>query len=190
MKKQFVDAQDSRVTRWLDNFSIFGHLQKGKLSYLVLNICQSRFKILPNTKWTLKNCQRLLKFHQSGENSPNLVTLYQEQQKQQQQFGSLFLLALSQYLFLLPSITIYLPLTLSFSLSYPISLSLCLSVSSSNYLFRLAIYSYVSLYYLLHQSFYVYVSLIYLLLTIFSVWHSISLSFFLMYQSLPLFMSL
>ena len=126
MKKQFVDAQDSRVTRWLDNFSIFGHLQKGKLPYLVLNICQSRFKILPNTKWTLKNCQRLLKFHQSGENSPNLVTLYQEQQKQQQQFGSLFLLAVSQYLFLLPSITIY--VSDSFFLSLIPNISLFMSI--------------------------------------------------------------
>ena len=39
---------------------------------MVLNIFQSRFKIWPNTKLTLENCQRLLTFHHSGE---ILVTL-------------------------------------------------------------------------------------------------------------------
>ena len=46
-----------------------------KICVLYRKISQSRFKTLPNIKLTLKTCQRLLTFCQSGEISPNLVTL-------------------------------------------------------------------------------------------------------------------
>ena len=43
--------------------------------YQVAYKCQSRYKILPNSKKIHKKAQRLLKFCQSGEISPNMITL-------------------------------------------------------------------------------------------------------------------
>ena len=37
---------------------------------------------MPNLKLTIRNCQRLLTFSQSGENWPNLVTLLQERKNE------------------------------------------------------------------------------------------------------------
>ena len=41
----------------------------------MFQICQSRPILLPNNKYTVENLQRLVKFCQIGEISPNLVTL-------------------------------------------------------------------------------------------------------------------
>ena len=57
------------VIRWLDIFSPFCHLQAWKFDQSAQNLCHRRLNILPNTKWTLKNCQRLYKI------LPILVTL-------------------------------------------------------------------------------------------------------------------
>ena len=46
-----------------------------KICPMAYKISQRRSKILSNTKWTLKNCPRLWRYCQSGEISPNLVTL-------------------------------------------------------------------------------------------------------------------
>ena len=42
------------VTRWLFYFSIFDFLHKWKCAYKAHKICQSQFKSMPNTKYTLK----------------------------------------------------------------------------------------------------------------------------------------
>ena len=62
------------MTQWLDYVSLFGHLQQRKLTQLCnkfdkvgSTICQVRNKLL-------QIGQRLRKFCQSGEISPNLVT--------------------------------------------------------------------------------------------------------------------
>ena len=39
------------------------------------NVCQSRLEILPNTNKPSKDCLTVLEMGQSGEISPNLVTL-------------------------------------------------------------------------------------------------------------------
>ena len=64
------------VTRWLDYFFNFGHLQQWKLTqYLKIidrvgsKFCQMLNKPLQNWPWFLKYCQ-------SGEILPNLVTLH------------------------------------------------------------------------------------------------------------------
>ena len=71
------DSHESSVTRWLDYFSIFGHLHQRKLpqnchKYAKVGsaFCQIRNK-LP------KICQRLFNFCQKVETSPNLVTLHE-----------------------------------------------------------------------------------------------------------------
>ena len=48
--------------------SINGHLQQWKFVPISIKNCQSRFKFLPNAKWTQKDFQRLLK---SGHAIPN-----------------------------------------------------------------------------------------------------------------------
>ena len=64
------------VTRWLDYFFNFGHLQQWKLTqYLKIidrvgsKFCQMLNKPLQNWPWFLKYCQ-------SGEILPNMVTLH------------------------------------------------------------------------------------------------------------------
>ena len=65
----------SSVTRWLDYFFIFGHLQLIKNWQTAFKICQIWFKLLPNTKLSIENCQKTFTLSQSGEILPNLVTL-------------------------------------------------------------------------------------------------------------------
>ena len=55
--------------------STFCHFTTYKICPISRKNCKSRFKILPITKRKLENCQRLLNFCQSGESSPDLVTL-------------------------------------------------------------------------------------------------------------------
>ena len=51
--------------------SIFGCLEKWKFAQWHEIFWNGRLKMLPSTKW----CPRLLQFYQSGEISPNLLTL-------------------------------------------------------------------------------------------------------------------
>ena len=46
-----------------------------KISPIMSPILQSQLSILPKKKWTVKNLPKLVNFCQSGEISPNLVTL-------------------------------------------------------------------------------------------------------------------
>ena len=46
-----------------------------KICPMAYKIYPNRLKILPNTKWTLSKCPKNLTVCQSGEISPNLVTL-------------------------------------------------------------------------------------------------------------------
>ena len=62
-------------TRWIIICSIFGHLHQRKFAHSNNFLCQSKFKILPNTKLNSKYRQRLLNFCQIGEISQGLVTL-------------------------------------------------------------------------------------------------------------------
>ena len=63
------------VTWWLEHLSTFGHLQQWKLAQKCHKMCQSRLSILPNKKSTVKLAKETCNFNQSGEISPNLVTL-------------------------------------------------------------------------------------------------------------------
>ena len=47
-----------------------------KISPIMSQICQSKLSILPNKEWAVKNLPKTCKSCQSGENSPNLVTLF------------------------------------------------------------------------------------------------------------------
>ena len=65
----------TNVTRWLYYFSVFGHFHQWKSAQwhtkfvkIGLEVCQIQNKLS-------KNCQRLKRICQSGEISPNLVTL-------------------------------------------------------------------------------------------------------------------
>ena len=51
--------------------------------------CQNRFTILPNAKKLFKNSQRRIKFSQSGEITPNLVTLTQSNDSNHRQHGQI-----------------------------------------------------------------------------------------------------
>ena len=59
-----------------DYFSIFGHLQQRYFGPVAYTFCRGEFKLLQNTKLTLKKliCQILLQFCQSGQISLYLVT--------------------------------------------------------------------------------------------------------------------
>ena len=58
------------MTRWLDYFAIFGDLYQWRTTFVEigLKVCQIQNKLS-------KNCQKLLRFCQNSEISPNLVTL-------------------------------------------------------------------------------------------------------------------
>ena len=74
MKNYFTAVQAS-VTRWKDHFSIFDlHIHENSVNTNHKN-CQSRFKCGQILNKPSKICPRLLKLCQSGEISPNLVTL-------------------------------------------------------------------------------------------------------------------
>ena len=63
------------VTRWIDYFSIFGHLQQWKLAKKRRIIAKLGSAFSQKRNKLAKNRQRLVNFCQSGEISPNLVTL-------------------------------------------------------------------------------------------------------------------
>ena len=63
------------VTRWLDYFFNIWTFTSMKVSGKGYNVCQSRLHILPNFNNPSLIAQRLLNCCQSGEISPNLVTL-------------------------------------------------------------------------------------------------------------------
>ena len=58
------------------SYSIFDHLKRSKCYTTAFKIGKSWFNIVPNAFKTPLNDQRLLKLCQSGEISPNLVTLF------------------------------------------------------------------------------------------------------------------
>ena len=63
------------VTRWSAYFSVFGHLQQSKLAqkgHKFANVGSAIYKVKYKPS---KICQRFVNFCQSGEISPNLVTL-------------------------------------------------------------------------------------------------------------------
>ena len=62
------------VTRWLDYLYNILPIKAKKFPTLS-TFCQSGLTIFHNTKWSVKNCKRFLIYFQSGEISPNLVTL-------------------------------------------------------------------------------------------------------------------
>ena len=63
------------VTRRLDYFWALATI---KISPMMYQICQSGLKNFPSKKKLSKICQRLAKFSQSGEFSPNLVLLFSD----------------------------------------------------------------------------------------------------------------
>ena len=58
---------------WPDGEIIFSKLYNNEKLPLWPIVCQSNFNIMPNTQKTLKHYQRIYKFCQSGDISPNLV---------------------------------------------------------------------------------------------------------------------
>ena len=69
----FGKFQEFSMTRWQDYFSNFWPFTTMKVCHW-RNVCKSRRTIMPNTKPS-KDCQRVLKYWQSGEILANLVTL-------------------------------------------------------------------------------------------------------------------
>ena len=63
------------VTRWLDYLSIFDHSQQYKFAWEHKIFAREGSKFCQTLNKPFKNCLRLLKFWQSGEISPNLVTV-------------------------------------------------------------------------------------------------------------------
>ena len=63
------------VTRWEKYFSIFGHLHQWKFAQKHKKFAKIGSINSPIQNEGFKNCQGLLKFSQSGDFSPNLVTL-------------------------------------------------------------------------------------------------------------------
>ena len=70
-----LDRAANSVTRLLVYVFNLGHLQQWNFAQKHTLFCHSGFKILPKPNKPSKYCQSLLKFCQSGEISPNLVTL-------------------------------------------------------------------------------------------------------------------
>ena len=63
------------VTRWLDYFSIFGHLTRLKSCPKLKNYAKVSSKFCQTLKKPFNICQRFIKFCQSSKISQNLVTL-------------------------------------------------------------------------------------------------------------------
>ena len=63
------------VTRWLDYFPTFGHLQQWTFAQLCNKFAKVGSTFCRIRNKPLKICQRLFQFCQSGKISPNLVTL-------------------------------------------------------------------------------------------------------------------
>ena len=70
-----VACNSGSVTRWVDYFSIFGHLQKWQFGKWHTKFFKVGSKVCQMLNYLLNNCQKLLRFSRSGETSPNLVTL-------------------------------------------------------------------------------------------------------------------
>ena len=80
LKEQFPRGKEwrrgDRVTRYLDNCLIFGHLQPCQFAQLHINFAKVVSKICHLLIKPSKFCQSLNSFCQIGEISPNLVTLH------------------------------------------------------------------------------------------------------------------
>ena len=72
MGKKIGSLQCDQMVRLFFNIWPFPTMQ---ISPIMSQVCQSRLSILPNKKQTLKNMPKTSKLFQSGEISPNLVTL-------------------------------------------------------------------------------------------------------------------
>ena len=70
-----IDVGVNSVTRLLVYVFNLGHLQQWNFAQCHTLFCQSRFKMLQKLNKPSKYCQSLLKFCQSGESLPRLVTL-------------------------------------------------------------------------------------------------------------------
>ena len=63
------------MTRWLDYISTFGHLHQRKFAQWHTKLAKVGLKFCQILNEPSKNCPRLWRYCQSGEISPNLVTL-------------------------------------------------------------------------------------------------------------------
>ena len=95
------------VTRWLDHLFNIWPVTSVIIGPFALKNCQSRFKILPNTKLTLQNWPGYLNYCQSGKISPNLVTMVSIDRFHPSAFASVppekHLLIFLQFYFVRPS---------------------------------------------------------------------------------------